>query len=94
MKRSQGDYFSSKAVRGSSPTASLAADLSQNFHIDQRFASLFLCLCPWFAKVLTKSFSPQFATPRRSLFSASLLGNGNRRGKRDTFTRDENSDAV
>lgn len=31
------DYFSSKPVRGSSPTASLAADLSQNFHIDQRY---------------------------------------------------------
>ncbi|MCJ1473396.1 cell division cycle- protein [Lambiella insularis] len=29
------DYFSLKPVRGSSPTASLAADLSQNFHIDQ-----------------------------------------------------------
>ncbi|PBP27713.1 rhodanese-like domain-containing protein [Diplocarpon rosae] len=28
------DYFQVKPVRGSSPTASLAADLSQNFHID------------------------------------------------------------
>lgn len=38
MKRSHGaDYFNVKPVRGSSPTASLAADLSQNFHIDQRF---------------------------------------------------------
>ncbi|KAF1984484.1 putative M-phase inducer phosphatase [Aulographum hederae CBS 113979] len=35
MKRSQPDYFSPKHARGSSPTASLAADLSQNFHIDQ-----------------------------------------------------------
>ncbi|PTU20646.1 hypothetical protein P175DRAFT_0478687 [Aspergillus ochraceoroseus IBT 24754] len=35
MKKSQGDYFNVKPVRGSSPTASLAADLSQNFHIDQ-----------------------------------------------------------
>ncbi|KAK5235484.1 m-phase inducer phosphatase [Exophiala xenobiotica] len=35
MKRSPSDYFSLKPVRGSSPTASLAADLSQNFHIDQ-----------------------------------------------------------
>ncbi|KAG9233563.1 hypothetical protein BJ875DRAFT_485005 [Amylocarpus encephaloides] len=34
MKRSQPDYFALKQVRGSSPTASLAADLSQNFHID------------------------------------------------------------
>ena len=30
------DYFNLKPIRGSSPTASLAADLSQNFHIDQR----------------------------------------------------------
>ena len=36
MKRSQSDYFSMQPVRGSSPTASLAADLSQNFHIDRR----------------------------------------------------------
>lgn len=37
MKKGHGDYFNVKPVRGSSPTASLAADLSQNFHIDQRF---------------------------------------------------------
>lgn len=29
-----GDYFNVKDVRGSSPAASLAADLSQNFRID------------------------------------------------------------
>lgn len=29
-------YFNLKPVRGSSPTTTLAADLSQNFHIDQR----------------------------------------------------------
>lgn len=35
MKRSsKPDYFQMKPLRGSSPTASLAADLSQNFHID------------------------------------------------------------
>jgi M-phase inducer tyrosine phosphatase len=33
---SKPDYFAMKPVRGSSPTASLAADLSQNFHIDMR----------------------------------------------------------
>ncbi len=33
---SKPDYFQIKPVRGSSPTASLAADLSQNFHIDIR----------------------------------------------------------
>ncbi|KAI9754054.1 MAG: hypothetical protein M4579_004874 [Chaenotheca gracillima] len=52
-KPPSGDYFTAKPVRGSSPTASLAADLSQNFHIDR---------------------SPQFATPRRSLFTSSLFG--------------------
>ncbi|KAL8873594.1 MAG: hypothetical protein Q9174_000960 [Haloplaca sp. 1 TL-2023] len=35
MTKASTDYFSLKPVRGSSPTASLAADLSQNFHIDQ-----------------------------------------------------------
>lgn len=35
MKRSnKPDYFAMRPIRGSSPTASLAADLSQNFHID------------------------------------------------------------
>lgn len=54
MKKGQGDYFGMDPVRGSSPTASLAADLSQNFHIDQRFVTsgvhvtaliLFVSLC-------------------------------------------------
>ncbi|KIX03727.1 uncharacterized protein Z518_07280 [Rhinocladiella mackenziei CBS 650.93] len=35
VQKSHPDYFSLNPVRGSSPTASLAADLSQNFHIDQ-----------------------------------------------------------
>jgi M-phase inducer tyrosine phosphatase len=41
MQKSRSDYFGFKAppLRGSSPTASLAADLSQNFHIDQRSAA-------------------------------------------------------
>ncbi|KAJ5815377.1 hypothetical protein N7474_007154 [Penicillium riverlandense] len=56
MKKSGPDYFNMKPIRGSSPTASLAADLSQNFHIDQ---------------------SPQLATPRRSLFTSSMLGQAN-----------------
>lgn len=41
MKKSCTDYFNLKPVRGSSPTASLAADLSQNFHIDQRYDHMF-----------------------------------------------------
>ncbi|KKA23112.1 Protein-tyrosine-phosphatase [Rasamsonia emersonii CBS 393.64] len=35
MKKSHSDYFSVKPISGSSPAASLAADLSQNFHIDK-----------------------------------------------------------
>ncbi|KAF2147521.1 uncharacterized protein K452DRAFT_217878 [Aplosporella prunicola CBS 121167] len=35
MKKSGSDYFGTKAARGSSPTVSLAADLAQNFTIDQ-----------------------------------------------------------
>ncbi|KXG51113.1 M-phase inducer phosphatase [Penicillium griseofulvum] len=63
MKKSSSDYFNMKPIRGSSPTASLAADLSQNFHIDQ---------------------SPKLATPRRSLFTASMLGQAN--GRDDVMT--------
>lgn len=38
VRRSNLDYFNmSKPIRGSSPTASLAADMSQNMHIDQRY---------------------------------------------------------
>lgn len=44
MKKASGDYFGLNPVRGSSPTASLAADLSQNFHIDQRLADALRCL--------------------------------------------------
>lgn len=35
LNKSQQDYFSLKQVPASSPSASLAADLSQNFHIDK-----------------------------------------------------------
>lgn len=35
MTKAPADYFNLKSVRGSSPTTTLAADLSQNFHIDQ-----------------------------------------------------------
>lgn len=38
MTKAPTDYFNLKSVRGSSPTTTLAADLSQNFHIDQRYA--------------------------------------------------------
>lgn len=34
LHKTGSDYFSVKEVRGSSPAASLAADLSQNFRLD------------------------------------------------------------
>lgn len=41
MGRPQMDYFSMPPpVRGSSPTASLAADLSQNMNIDRRYVKV------------------------------------------------------
>ena len=39
MERKQSDYFSSHHSLGASPTANLAVDLGQNFHIDKRHAS-------------------------------------------------------
>ncbi|PVH97284.1 Rhodanese-like protein [Periconia macrospinosa] len=35
MKKSSTDYFSLQPIAGSSPTASLAADMSSNLHVDQ-----------------------------------------------------------
>lgn len=42
MDKPSSDYFNMRPVRGSSPTSSLAADLSQNFHIDKRSALIAL----------------------------------------------------
>ncbi|KAI0200256.1 rhodanese-like domain-containing protein [Astrocystis sublimbata] len=41
LHRTKPDYFSVKNVRGSSPSASLAADLSQNFCLDNDFSPRF-----------------------------------------------------
>lgn len=79
MNKAPTDYFSLKPVRGSSPTASLAADLSQNFHIDRRYASV-KPPCTLF-RVLMNCYSPQLPTPRRALFSSNLFGTLNGRGK-------------
>lgn len=76
MVKATPDYFGLKPVRGSSPTASLAADLSQNFHIDQRCV---IYLLP--RRTLLTACSPQLATPRRSLFSTNLFGTVNGRGR-------------
>lgn len=75
------DYFQLKPVRGSSPTASLAADLSQNFHIDMRYAPA----APPLRRPgpANPPFSPQLPTPRRSLFTSNLLGPMDGRGEPD-----------
>jgi M-phase inducer tyrosine phosphatase len=36
QKPPRQDYFTMRPVRGTSPTATLTADLSANFHIDER----------------------------------------------------------
>jgi len=77
MARSPTDYFSLKPVRGSSPTASLAADLSQNFHIDRRYDWQ---LQSTYQAIVLMTGSPQLPTPRRSLFSSNLFGTLSGRG--------------
>ena len=37
MKEAPKDYFNHKPIRGSSPTSTLVADLSQNLLIDRRY---------------------------------------------------------
>jgi M-phase inducer tyrosine phosphatase len=77
------EYFSLKTF-GSSPTVSLAADLSQNFSITEaRYVATGQVLSPrspW--QMLTKSCSPHFPTPRRALFTTShLIDGSDGRGK-------------
>lgn len=71
MKKNSPDYFTMRPTRGSSPTASLAADLSSNFHIDQRYVA-HSSLSPDRDSQLT-IHSPQIPTPRRSLFNQNLF---------------------
>lgn len=42
LHKHSADYFNVKDLRGSSPAASLAADLSQNFRIDNEARLVFL----------------------------------------------------
>ncbi|KAI3323347.1 M-phase inducer phosphatase [Xylariaceae sp. AK1471] len=41
LQRTRPDYFNVKTIRGSSPSASLAADLSQNFCLDNEYSPRF-----------------------------------------------------
>jgi M-phase inducer tyrosine phosphatase len=84
LQRSKPDYFNIKSVRGSSPTASLAADLSQNFRIDNE-ARYVVGLqdtrqspCVLTLYVLA---SPRFPTPRRALFTSGMMGGMESRGR-------------
>ena len=83
MKRPSSDYFTMKPVRGSSPTASLAADLSQNFHIDHRYVSSSAGSGEGLHADGRSLVSPKVVTPRRSLFTSTLFGTVDGRGKSD-----------
>ena len=66
MLKPKPDYFSYHPIKGSSPTTSLAADLSQNFHIEQRFDKPFIVFS-W--TCTNQEPSPALPTPRRTLFN-------------------------
>lgn len=77
------DYFNVKDVRGSSPAASLAADLSQNFRLDND--SRFVASVPGTrgqVSLVNITTSPQFPTPRRALFTAGMMGGMEGRGEK------------
>lgn len=94
LHKNTADYFSVKEVRGSSPAASLAADLSQNFRLDNEARLVQLTVIRrrslWIGANMNISFSPQFPTPRRALFTANMMGGmESRRESRhhDLYTR-------
>jgi len=60
------DYFSCKTV--SSPASGLAVDLAQNLHVDQRYVLEWTCQ-PHFLTY----HSPQYPTPKRTLFTHGML---------------------
>lgn len=74
LQRTKADYFNLKSVRGSSPTASLAADLCQNFRIDNESRYVHCLPCtqniPQKGSVANSLLSPKFPTPRRALFTS------------------------
>lgn len=74
FQRARPDYFNVKAIRGSSPSASLAADLSQNFCIDNEYRYEELNSVEDEDLALTWTISPRFPTPRRALFTSNMMG--------------------
>lgn len=78
LQRSKPDYFNLKTIRGSSPAASLAADLSQNFRIDNEDRCV---RNPILGQILTNYISsPRFPTPRRALFTSNMMDAMENRG--------------
>ena len=82
MNRAPTDYFSLKPVRGSSPTASLAADLSQNFHIDKRYIAGYATIIKGNANKRQPSiaYSPSILVLFESLWDTQWPGYGDHAG--------------
>jgi M-phase inducer tyrosine phosphatase len=81
LHKSTADYFNAKDVRGSSPAASLAADISQNFRLDSDGRLVdHHPPCLSLASYLLTHLSPHFPTPRRALFTANMMGGLDGRG--------------
>jgi hypothetical protein len=53
------DYFNIQPTQDSSPTSSLAADMSSNLHVDQRYAAPALAYHPFIVPLLTSFVQPQ-----------------------------------
>lgn len=81
LHRGGADYFNVKDVRGSSPAASLAADLSQNFRLDNEARYAHLYPHAFVHAAYLNVCSPQFPTPRRALFTANVMAGMEHRRK-------------
>ncbi len=62
LQRARPDYFNMKSIRGSSPSASLAADLSQNFCLDNDYR--YACKCGGMRNIVLTRLAHDF--PRRA----------------------------
>lgn len=79
MPKARSDYFSVKTVpspapvHGSSPSASLAADMSQNWRIDDNARLVRPRPPTWGTLTDCYAHSPQLPTPRRALFTTNVI---------------------
>lgn len=67
MKKGGSDYFTLQPMRGSSPTTSLAADMSSNLHVDQRYVLPCIGTTPFW---LTMFFVAVLSSQRRDARSS------------------------